>query len=89
MAIGSSGNISTDKKDSIARANTTPAGQKFVSLGFDDARVRIYDNTAVLTGRRMLKTESGEAQLRFMHRFVKRQGRWQMVASQVTSIAQQ
>lgn len=86
---GSNGSSLINKQDIIERSGTTPGGQKFVSLDFDEARLRIYADTAVLTGRRQLKTEQGQAQLRFMHVFVKRQGRWQMVAAQVTSIPPQ
>ena len=89
VANGSNGSGSTNKQEMIDRAGTTPSGQKIVSLDFDEARVRIYGDTAVLTGRRQIKTEQGQGQLRFMHIFVKRQSRWQMVASQVTSIPQQ
>ena len=77
------------KQELIDRAGTTPGSQKILSLDFDEARVRIYGDTAVLTGRRQTKIEQAQWQLRFMHIFVKRQSRWQLVASQVTNIPQQ
>ena len=89
VANGSTGDVSTNKQEIIERAGTTRGRQTFVSLNFDEARVRIYGDTAVLTGRRQIKTEKGQGQDRFMHIFVKRQSRWQMVASQVTSIPAQ
>jgi ketosteroid isomerase-like protein len=58
----------------------------------DDVRVRVYGETAVATGRiRMQGSFRGHAcndQSRFIRIFVKREGRWQLVANQLTRIPQ-
>jgi ketosteroid isomerase-like protein len=56
-----------------------------------EMKVRIYGETAVITGRSTIKAKvkgqdlSGE--YRFTHVWIKRSDRWQVVASQVTRIA--
>lgn len=63
---------------------------KFESVVEDDVSVRVYGDVAVLTGRSTSKHEGRETvQSRFTRVYVKRQGRWQAVAHQVTRIAQQ
>jgi ketosteroid isomerase-like protein len=58
----------------------------------DNIRVRVYGNAAVATGR--LTTEGTfrgrpqSGQFRWTRVFVKRQGRWHLVANQVTRVAQ-
>ena len=66
---------------------------KLQSSDLDDLHVRVYGDTAVLTGR---STQKGQAygqdtggQYRFTRVFVKRDGRWQSVAFQQTRIAEQ
>ena len=58
----------------------------------DDVRVRVYGETAVATGRiSMQGSFRGHArndQSRFTRIFVKREGRWQLVANQLTRIPQ-
>jgi len=63
---------------------------KAASRNRDDIKVPVYGDTAVVTGRTLFKelvkgVERTEGR-RFTHVFVKRQGQWQMVASQVTRI---
>ncbi len=63
---------------------------KAASRNRDDIKVRVYGDTAVVTGRTLFKelvkgVERTEGR-RFTHVFVKRQGQWQMVASQVTPV---
>lgn len=55
------------------------------SLTNKDVSVRIYGNAAVVTGRIVVKTQlSGQAEITFQSRFtdtfLRRQGRWQVVA---------
>lgn len=56
----------------------------------DDFNVRVYGKTAVVIGHTLFSTQvrdsSHSENRRFTHVFVQRQGRWQMVASQVTRI---
>jgi ketosteroid isomerase-like protein len=66
---------------------------KFESAGYDEANIRLYGNTAVATYRVMLKGQfKGQdvgGQLRVTSTLVKTKGRWQLVATQATSIATQ
>jgi len=60
---------------------------KFESVVEDNVSIRVYRDAAVLTGRATSKHEGREStQLRFTRVYLKRQGRWQTVAYQVTRI---
>lgn len=65
----------------------------YVEIKPDVLQVRTYGSTAIVTGRAAVKTKSkGQdmvAELRFLDVYVKRQGRWQMVAWQSCRLAQQ
>lgn len=69
------------------------AGQiKLQSNDLDELNVRVYGDTAVVTGR---STQKGQAygqdstgQYRFTRAYVKKDGRWQSVAFQSTRIAE-
>ena len=63
---------------------------KYESLKFDEIKVHAYGDTAVVTGR---STTTGKdngkefaGQFRYTRVYVKRQGRWQIVATQSTRI---
>ena len=65
---------------------------KLQSYDLDDLQVRVYGDTAVVTGR---STQKGQAQgqdatgqYRFTRVYVKHNGRWQSVAFQSTRIAE-
>jgi ketosteroid isomerase-like protein len=79
----------TTKKDDIA--NLKSGDTKYTSLTEDDFHVRTYGNAAVVTGRYATKgTTKGkefETTGRFTDTWIKRNGRWQAVASQDTLIA--
>ncbi|MCA1600707.1 MAG: nuclear transport factor 2 family protein [Acidobacteria bacterium] len=62
------------------------------SLRSEDVRVRVYGNTAVVTGLwvsadRRRDKEFAERRIRYMLVFVRRGGRWQIVAEQRTGVA--
>ncbi|HEX6625911.1 MAG TPA: nuclear transport factor 2 family protein [Pyrinomonadaceae bacterium] len=63
---------------------------KFESAGYDEANIRLYGNTAVATYRVMIKGQfKGQdvgGQLRVTSTLVKTKARWQLVATQATSI---
>ncbi len=65
----------------------------YVTFDVDDVAVRIYGDTAVVTGRstpkgRNAKGEPIRGQYRFLRVWVKRQRRWQVVAFEGTRIAE-
>lgn len=63
--------------------------RKYEYINEDEISVRVYGDAAVLTGRIRSKGHLREQPLggdtRFTRIYVKRQGRWQMVASQTVS----
>ena len=64
---------------------------KYESITTDDVRVRIFTETAVVTGRALIKIKAhGEEQsfkLCYLDVYVKQDGRWQMVAWQSSRVA--
>ncbi len=71
-----------------------PTGSIKVSLTNEDVQVRIYGDTAIVTGRIVQKAEragqdSFGFQSRFTDTFLKRQGRWQVVARHYSRLPQQ
>lgn len=63
---------------------------KYESLKFDDIKVRVYGDTAVVTGRSTSKgTDKGQdlsGVFRYTRVYVKRPSGWQLVATQATRI---
>jgi len=64
---------------------------KFESAEVDDLEVRVYGDTAVVTGRHSQKAQSAgndiSGQYRFTRVYVKQKGQWKAVAYQATRIA--
>jgi ketosteroid isomerase-like protein len=83
--------MAEDKVDS--RQGKPQAGKTtYEAFDVDDLAMRIYGETAVVTGRstpkgRNAKGEPIRGQYRFLRVWVKRDGRWQAVAFQGTRIA--
>jgi ketosteroid isomerase-like protein len=73
-----------DKKQQIAALSS--ADFKLTEAASDDVRIRVYGNTAVMTGRFTAKTESGGKSEMIEERYtavwVRRDGRWELVAEQ-------
>ena len=90
-SVGPDGAVS-NKADHLAAAKTVTG--KIESFSFSGVQVRVYGTTAVVTGDGTIHwsppslTEGvpGSAPFRWMDVFVKRDGRWQAVASQTTDI---
>ena len=63
---------------------------KYESVKFDEIKVHAYGDTAVVTGRNTAKGKDNgkdfDGQFRYTRVYVKRQGRWQIVATQSTRI---
>jgi ketosteroid isomerase-like protein len=63
---------------------------RYDSIEFEDTNARVYGNTAVITSRVHVKVtvDGRDVTLHpcFLHIWVKRNGRWQLVAHQATQI---
>jgi ketosteroid isomerase-like protein len=63
---------------------------KYESAKFDEIKVYAYGDTAVVTGRNTAKGQDNgkdfSGQFRYTRVYVKRQGKWQIVATQATRI---
>ncbi|SPE28099.1 conserved exported hypothetical protein [Acidobacteriia bacterium SbA2] len=63
---------------------------KYESISADSTRIRIFDQTAVVTGRAAMKVKSGQGEqtfkLCYLDVYVKQDGRWQMVAWQSSRV---
>lgn len=86
--INSNGTV-TAKPQLLALLKSSPF--KFLSIEDEDLSVRIYGETAVVTGRSTRKRAgpSGEAvtqSVRFTRVYAERDGRWQVVSAQTTPI---
>jgi ketosteroid isomerase-like protein len=65
----------------------------FQSITNEDVRVRVFGEMAVVTGRSMMKGRYKDQDIsggyRYTDVYLKKRGRWQAVALQITRIAQQ
>jgi hypothetical protein len=63
---------------------------KYISIEREDVKLRVYGNTAVITGRGLFKARSRgqelNSRLRFTDVWVRNRGAWRMVAWQSTRI---
>jgi ketosteroid isomerase-like protein len=74
-------------------AAAKPGTTRYDALDVDDLAVRVYGDTAVVTGRttpkgRNAKGQPMTGQYRFLRVWAKEQGQWRIVAFQGTRIAQ-
>ena len=73
-----------DKEQQISALSS--GGLKLTGAKSDDVRIRIYGETAVMTGRFTARAESGGKTTMIEERYtavwVRRDGRWQLVAEQ-------
>jgi Calcium/calmodulin dependent protein kinase II Association. len=81
----------TNKKQDLEGLKQTPNPDvKLTAYDVDDMNVRLYDKTAVVTGRvttkRLVKGQAMTSQSRFTDVFVWRDGRWQLVAGHSSRI---
>jgi ketosteroid isomerase-like protein len=86
----STGEVMT-KAQEIAKLKSMPAGA--FKLNTEGTKVRVYGDTAVLTGALIQSwTDNGkqmDVRLRYTDVWAKRNGRWQVVAAQLTNIPEQ
>lgn len=71
-------------------ARFKPPGHELESLRHEDIRVRVFGNCAVATARTVVKGRykgrDASGEFPYMRVWIRRQGRWQAVAAQSTSI---
>ena len=77
------------KKEIVAELESSQL--KFERMQFDDQRVRVYGETAVVTGRATTKGRGPQGEIsgrfRYTRVYVKRDGAWQLVVFHGTPIA--
>jgi ketosteroid isomerase-like protein len=82
---------SVTRAETLADARANAGGQNQDTVSYDDYTVQVYGDAAVLTHRTTVNTQENNQpvtfQVRSMHVFVKKGGRWQVVYSQGTRIA--
>jgi hypothetical protein len=80
-----------DKKQAVALLKPGQARDENVWQYTEDTAVRIYGNTAILTGTYYQKQRQGDQEqtlvrARYTDTYVKRKGRWQIAASHVSPL---
>ena len=79
-----------DKAQERAVLRPSTAERPLPTLNIEDVRVRVYGDAAVITGRLVEQGERvGRVSLRFTNTYMRRQGRWQIVAGQLTRLPPQ
>jgi len=77
------------KEETLAQLRSGESRNEFVELG--DMNVRVYGDTAVVMGtdteKSIYQGQNSSGRYAFIDVFVKKDGRWQAVASQSTKIA--
>ena len=85
-----SGGGITTKAEDVASLDKPPGEYKLISYEVDEIKVAIYGNTAVVTGRTTTVSRGKDREVtgkaRFTDVFVKRDGRWQIVAGHSSRI---
>ncbi len=85
----SAGGITTKTED-VASLDKPPGEFRLVSYDLDDMKVSVYGKTAVVTGRTTTVSRGKDREItnrsRFTDVFVKRSGRWQIVAGHASRI---
>jgi len=85
-----SGGGLTTKAEDVASLDKPPGEYKLVSYEVDEMKVAVYGNTAVVTGRTTTVSRGKDREVtgksRFTDVFVKRDGRWQLVAGHSSRI---
>jgi ketosteroid isomerase-like protein len=87
LFIDPAGMVHTREEDlALARSRDL----KFESMNIDDMKVRVYGDTAVVTGQSTVKGKYKDQDISGKYRwtdvFVKRKGEWQLVNGQLTTI---
>jgi len=87
--IDSAGGVTTKAED-VASLDQPPGEFRLVSYDVDEMKVKIYGSTAVVTGRTTTVSKGKDREItnrtRFTDVFVRRAGRWQLVAGHSSRI---
>ena len=79
-----------NKKERMENIRT--GATQFDSISHEGEEIRLFGDTAVVTGRIVLKViysgKESSGPYRFINVWVKLQGRWQIVANQITPVTQ-
>ena len=85
-------NGSSQTKSQVVSSLNAPGGNSGTSMKFHtvDVKARVYGDTVILTGRVVAEWQRdgkplGKEQSRYTDTYVKRQGRWQVVASHLSN----
>ncbi|MGH9819035.1 MAG: nuclear transport factor 2 family protein [Pyrinomonadaceae bacterium] len=88
----SAGGITTKAED-VASLDQPPGEFRLISYDVDEMKVRVYGNTAVVTGRVTTVSKNKDREItnksRFTDVFVKRRGHWQLAAGHSSRIRDQ
>jgi ketosteroid isomerase-like protein len=88
IVTGPDGQIST--RADVLREVFETRTHRIASLTVDEVRVRVFGDAAVVTGRTRGRGEAGntpyDVEIRFTDTFVRRDGRWQAVASHASLV---
>lgn len=77
------------KEQEIANLRQRRPQDPSLSISTEDTQVRLYGETAVLTGRLIEKGASFRFLSRYTDTYVKQQGQWRIVASQLTRLPEE
>ncbi|HVG21241.1 MAG TPA: DUF4440 domain-containing protein, partial [Blastocatellia bacterium] len=75
------------KAQEIANLRKAAARDSSLSFSTEDTKVRLYGDTAILTGIFVSKSKTSTERSRYTDVYVKRNGRWQVVASHLSRLA--
>jgi hypothetical protein len=95
LITGANGKIQNkaQKRANVAADYTEFAPDAIFKIDDESAKVRIFGSTAISTGfiieKYMYKDMKINGHVHFTNTYLKRNGRWQVVASQFTNIKQQ
>lgn len=94
MITGSNGKVlnKAQKRANVVADYTEPSPESIFKIDEESAHVRVFDNTVISTGyiieNYMYKGNKINDRVYFTNVYLKRNGRWQVVASQFTRVKQ-
>jgi len=81
-----------ERAQEMAIIKPAPPDKPYPPLVVEDARINVHGDAAVMTGLLLEKSQGGgrtqTVRLRFTNTYIKREGRWQIAAGQLTRLPQ-